>query len=582
MNVSIDDYRIDYVGPDYVITPQVSTFHRISRWGRSSDITDLLSTDQDAQASYAAGLMVMAVFSFTFFAFWAIAVLTLKCMGDNGGLFSGAPFTARSVGTLGTTNRQQSAVRLLFVVATLILWISAVLLLVMGVTELDKTANAADNTLVKLRDKIEAAEDITESIQDVGTRSVKIRDKVVYLFDTVICDAIDTEDTLGVNFNDLKTTARDDLNQLSSFLYESLDALLAGIDTANALTTSAEDVVSEIRLGGWPAILVAGFLFILPSFFVVGVSFAFANLTAKRFQLYMSYVILPMFICVVGFCIIVCCILIPMAAMNADFCTGSSSAGGPDDTVLTSYRNLLGNDQSTRFLVVAYYTQRCISNYYPYDFLGKYFNKLGMAQISIDALIKALSDNLGVIQNQCGTNDGELFLSLAQSMKSNLNLLKGTVFDALELVNCKDINDLYVNAMHRATCTHAPATLGWMYGTLLGISVSGMCMITLRAAYLPTDNKASATKVIKHASISSPTHHSKLSSQITEESLQKFQKQYHCAENREHFSNEHSDVMVNMNLTTENSMPFALPSIPQLNFDFVVMTPEEQDDVSAL
>lgn len=134
-----------------------------------------------------------------------------------------------------------------------------------------------------------------------------------------------------------------------------------------------------------------------------------------------------------------------------DFCTGSSSAGGPDDTILTSYRNLAGNDQSTRFFVVgmsiilrsliallfniplicccfvvieAYYTQRCLANYYPYDFLGKYFDKLGMAQTSIDALIKTLSRNLSVIQNQCGTDDGELFLSLAQSMKSNLNLLK--------------------------------------------------------------------------------------------------------------------------------------------------------------
>jgi hypothetical protein len=148
MNISIEDYRIDYIGPDYVITPQVSTFHRISRWGRSSDITDLLSSDQDAQASYAAGLMVLAVFSFTFFAFWAIAVLTLKCMGENGGFLSGAPFEARSGDTFGTTNRQQLAIRLLFLVATLILWISAVLLLVRGVTELDETANAADDTLM--------------------------------------------------------------------------------------------------------------------------------------------------------------------------------------------------------------------------------------------------------------------------------------------------------------------------------------------------------------------------------------------------------------------------------------------------
>ena len=151
----------------------------------------------------------------------------------------------------------------------------------------------------------------------MGIQSVKIRDKVVYLFDTVICDAIDIESTIGLSLSDLKYRARDDLNQLANFLYDSLGALLSGIATANDLTASAESLVSEIRLGGWPAILVSGLLFILPSFFVVGVIFAFKSISAKRFQLYLSYVILPMFMGVIGFCVVVCCILIPLAVVNA-------------------------------------------------------------------------------------------------------------------------------------------------------------------------------------------------------------------------------------------------------------------------
>jgi NhaP-type Na+/H+ or K+/H+ antiporter len=155
----------------------------------------------------------------------------------------------------------------------------------------------------------------------VGVKSVQIRDKVVYLFDTVICDSVDIENTLGVSISDLKSKARDDLNQLSNFLYDSLSAMLSGISMANNLTTSAESVVSEIRLGGWPAILVSGLLFILPAFFVVGVSCAFKNIRAKKFQLYLSYIVLPMFMGVIGFCAVVCCILIPVAAMNAGkFC----------------------------------------------------------------------------------------------------------------------------------------------------------------------------------------------------------------------------------------------------------------------
>jgi hypothetical protein len=89
--------------------------------------------------------MVLAVFSFMFFALWAISVLMLKCIGKNSGFLLGAPLKAQFEDAFGTASRQQFATRLLFLAATLILWISAVLLLVRGVSELDKTA---DNTLL--------------------------------------------------------------------------------------------------------------------------------------------------------------------------------------------------------------------------------------------------------------------------------------------------------------------------------------------------------------------------------------------------------------------------------------------------
>lgn len=387
----LEDHRTDYIGEAYEITAQVAAFHGVTRFGRSSDFTDLLSADQNAQASYAAGLLTLSVFSISFFVFWSLGLITFKCMSSSdAGFLSGSPFKAEPKDKSRCINGQTMA-RILFLVATCILWLSAVLLLVKGVAELDGTANAADDTLVTLRNKIEAAEDITKSVQELGIKSVKIRDKIVYLFDAVICDAVDIESTLGVSFSDLKSRARDDLNKLSDFLYNSLVALISGINTANNLTGSAEKVVSEIRLGGWPAILVSGLLFILPAFFVVGVSCAFKNVRAKRFQQYLSYIILPMFICVIGFCIVVCCILIPLATMNAgkqvhglmhqqrmrshffflmklniDFCTGSNS-GGPDDTILTSYRNLLGNDRSIKFYVVgmfscdAFHRHKCAS-----------------------------------------------------------------------------------------------------------------------------------------------------------------------------------------------------------------------------
>ena len=147
MKDSFQDYRSDYVGPEYEMTRQVSAFHGINRFGRSSDITDVLSADQDAQASYVAGLIALTVFSLIFFIFWTVGLVTFKCMSTNAGFLAGNPFKAR-VDTEHRCMNKQVVGRILFLVATAILWFSSVLLLVKGVTELDDTANAADNTLV--------------------------------------------------------------------------------------------------------------------------------------------------------------------------------------------------------------------------------------------------------------------------------------------------------------------------------------------------------------------------------------------------------------------------------------------------
>lgn len=230
----------------------------------------------------------------------------------------------------------------------------------------------------------------------------------------------------------------------------------------------------------------------------------------------------------------------------------------------------------------AYYTQRCLPKYYPYDFLGSYYNKLIIAQTSVDALINTLSGNLDMIAQQCGTTDGELFLSLAQSMQSSLSVLKTTVDKTMNLVNCEDINNLYVSAMHDATCTHAPTAMGWIYGTLLTISISGMIMITLRSSYLTPqqDTRGLETKEINPAK------------QRVQESALRIQQLY-----REHKSQRNAEPKHSLeSIPEENELP---PSLHQYQMDntpyglppylshrdedgFVVITPEEQDDISAL
>ena len=176
-----------------------------------------------------------------------------------------------------------------------------------------------------------------------------------------------------------------------------------------------------------------------------------------------------------------------------------------------------------------------------------------------------------------------------------------TVDNTLNLVNCKDINSMYVSAVHTATCTHAPAALGWIYGTLLTISISGMIMISFRSSYLAFEQNAD-TPVKKKAPETSNTR-SNTSIQRNQESEVRIQKLYRDRQSKVNDGTDPRNIMgtipeeyaQNTIGTTpgEYAMPsshhhghtsYVLPSsYESRNCDLgFVITTVEDDDVSAL
>ena len=153
MSASIDVYGVDYIGPEFETPPYVLKFHNVPRFGRTSDITQFFSSDKDDQASYAAGLIALFVASLIFFAFWSVAILTFKCMGHgNAGFLSGNAFlvpfrNGYSDDSIRKRCNRPSAVRISFLVVSIILLIFAVLLVSKGVSKLENTATTAEDSL---------------------------------------------------------------------------------------------------------------------------------------------------------------------------------------------------------------------------------------------------------------------------------------------------------------------------------------------------------------------------------------------------------------------------------------------------
>ena len=128
--------------------------------------------------------------------------------------------------------------------------------------------------------------------------------------------------------------------------------------------------------------------------------------------------------------------------------------------------------------------QRCNPDYYPYGFVGKYLDDLDDAVDSTGTLVKLIQDNLSLLEEECGRNYDDV-VPLVESMNVNLKRLRTKADQSLDLVKCKNINELYVNTMHEAACTYSVDALAWIFASSLIISVCGLIMIMLRSAYYP-------------------------------------------------------------------------------------------------
>jgi len=505
-------YGGEYEGPKYEFSQSVIDLRRLPRFGYSKDITLLFSSNQEEQASYAAGLIALFVFLLVFFIFWTLTILVFKIMGPgNAGFLSGhhfvVPDPAEDVKNIG---KRPFRVRLVFLISAGLLMTYSVLFVTMGLTNVDNTANTMTQSLKQTGKLIINAELIAKSLEEVGNNSVEIRDSAVEQLDNFCPQNPQIGDMTGVDVMAIANQAKADLTMLSNFIKDGLATLNEALARARVFANNVDNTIAEVQFWGWQMKLLSAGLFVLPSFLVMGVGLVMLDLDLPNYQKFLSYFVMPCFVFVTIIVYIVCAAILPISATNADACTGGGRVhGGPDDTLLTIWRHLRGNDTGIVFQIAAYYTQRCNPKYYPYGFLSKYLNDLDEAITSTGTIAQAVQDNLGLLEAQCGRSFDEV-VPVVKDMSDNLKILRDNADMTLDLIKCKNINDLYVNTMHDAACKYSVSALAWIFASALIIAVCGLIMIMLRSAYYPVENLELSDSWIKapksaSGSNSSPT-----------------------------------------------------------------------------
>ena len=247
----------------------------------------------------------------------------------------------------------------MFLVATSILMLFAFLLVALGFTNVNNAAITMDESLRTTEDILNNAEQIAENLEKVGINSIEIRDAAVAQLDNLCPADPNIGDTIGMDIVGIAEQAQTDLTMLADFIADGLAVLNENLATVRTFTDSASNATKQVQFWDWEMKLLAAGLFILPSFLAVGVGLVMLDLDIKAYQSLLTYFFMPLFVLTTIACYVVCCAVLPISATSADACSGGGTVyGGPDDTVLTIYRNLRGDDNGLIFQFMGFYTQQ--------------------------------------------------------------------------------------------------------------------------------------------------------------------------------------------------------------------------------
>jgi hypothetical protein len=328
---------------------------------------------------------------------------------------------------------------------------------------------------------------ITANLKSVGDNSILIRDAAVDALDNICPLNPNIAATVGIDITGIAEEAKNALTDLDDFIEKGLEALNEGVEVTRSMTDSFSSTIESIDLWEWQMKLLISGLFTLPSLLAAGVVVVMLGLDVKPFQKSLTYFFMPLFMLTIIACYVICCLVLPLSAASADACSGGGNVhGGPDDTTLTIYRNLMGNDTDIEFQLLGYYTQQCNPKYDPFGFLSTYLNDLDTAMDSTNTAIITVEGNRDSLIAQCDSDFSD-FSRLMKDMSNQLKLLKQQADLSLDLVKCENINKLYVNTFHKAGCTYSVDAMAWIFTSSLVISVCGLIMVMLRSSYYPAE-----------------------------------------------------------------------------------------------
>lgn len=480
-----------YISPVYEAIGPVSAFHAVPRFGSISDLTELFSADgliiRENVVSYAFGSIFVGAFLLATYFIFLLLIFIFKCCcrGNKSRILAGSPFIDVVYDETQKTSKTLKALRGMLFFSSVVIVVSGLVFLVKGTQQFQAVADdVLDVTqgFIGLAEKVASTSD---SFISFSEESEQLRDSLQVLIDQGICgsfqggngNVLDEFDTPANALNDalgaLQEFAQTDVTEIKETFQSNMESAVNDV----------EDIV-EVYESSTNAAYYAGPAIAFGLLFMIGIVLASMNSKFKLYFLLQTWLFLPLFFIFFTVSILIIVVVGIALVANADVCIGNPSSS-PEGFVDSLSKQFLDGP-----------TQQAVDYYLVTGCRGDYLQLLGvedtMAELTdaigqVDDLIDILKDKQGDFEVFCGGQPGDLndFATTLNSTAVVFEEVENVGQNAIDLLNCEDINRIWIDLMHDAVCTSSPYALAYMFGTMTAIYVVGMFIFLLRGALLP-------------------------------------------------------------------------------------------------
>lgn len=472
---------------DYEQSITVLNMHRAPRFGHSSSIASLASTNKSEQNDYVRGLVAFSVFLFVLFLVWGAVLATLKFMGsEKVGCAAGGNITDISKlrkekrSQLRSIVRRSWRVQTVFFFAGLILAAASGLYLRYGVFQLTDSLHEVQEINHEIEAVVYRAIDITDALARERTK-LNNSTMLEYLNIDQYCKNpnVSLASALGLpNIFEI----RQSLDDMSQFLNNHVTRAQSGLQSVGSVSRSLDEIIEGWFANDWLSKLFVLVLNVINAFLFVGLCLSRNNVVYPAFRRVLAYVLVPAFIIVLVVGAIGTCVFGVAALMNADFCSGGASPGSPHGTikdVLMKYQSVSEDDIFYQSFV--YYLNSCTTSN-PLEFVQAYESKLRSSIDLANSFIAAIGNyGLKAASQECGEDVAPVVTSLVL-LSNSLDTTRRNLDGFVDIMSCSTVSPILRRIFYGPICTESVDGLTWIYSTTLVISVMGLTMLSVRAA----------------------------------------------------------------------------------------------------